>query len=394
MRAVLRVLLRAGLPLLVLLLGAGVSLYLLRSVPKAERQPRPRLAQLVEVTPVALGRFPAVVEAMGTVVPAREIALHPEVSGRVVTMGDGLQPGGLFAAGETLLEVDDANYRLAVEQRRADLVRAEADLNVEQGNQQIAKSEFALLGEVVREQDQALVLRKPQLESSRAAVAQARAALEQARLDLARTRLVAPFDGMVLSRSVERGALVGPSNSVATIVGTGAYWIEVAVPVSELKWIAIPRAHGEVGSEARITEPAAWGRGVERQGRVIRLLGDLESQGRMARLLVEVADPLALAPEHAGLPMLLIDSFVRVEILGAPLEGVAALDRRLLREGDQVWVLDEASSLEVRAVDVVYRGRDRVLIGVGLNQGDRVVSTDLSAPVPGMPLRTAEDAGR
>jgi hypothetical protein len=134
-----------------------------------------------------------------------------------------------------------------------------------------------------------------------------------------------------------------------------------------------------------VEDTAAWGHGVAREGRVIRLLPALEAEGRLARLLVAVNDPLAE-------PELLLDSYVRVAIEGRPLAGVVALDRALLRDGDATWILRDDGTLEIRALAIAFRGAERVLVRDGLRDGERIVTTDLSAPVDGMPLRARTES--
>ena len=131
-----------------------------------------------------------------------------------------------------------------------------------------------------------------------------------------------------------------------------------------------------------------------RAGRVLRLLNELEADGRMAQLLIEVDDPLALKPGADGQSKLLIGDFVRVEIDGLWMENVIALDRRLVRNYDQTWVMNAADELEIRTLDVIFRGEREVFVRGGLAAGDRVVTTDLASPVDGMKLTTGRrDAG-
>jgi hypothetical protein len=117
---------------------------------------------------------------------------------------------------------------------------------------------------------------------------------------------------------------------------------------------------------------------------VVRALGDLEEEGRMARLLVSVDDPLGF---EVSAPPLLLGSFVRVEIDGTPLVDVAVLDAALLHDGKHVWVMNDSNELEIRAVTVAFRGRDQVFVSSGLSAGERVIRSGLSVPVAGMSLR-------
>ena len=185
-------------------------------------------------------------------------------------------------------------------QLTTDVAKAESDLQLEQGNQLVAQKEYKLLGETVSDVEKALMLRRPQLENLRATLEAAQAKLEQARVDLARTQIKAPFNAVVQARSADVGARASESTVLATLVGTDAYWVEVSVPVSQLRWIRIPQTDGDQGALVRVYDSAAWGDGVFRQGRVVRLEADLEEQGRMARLLVRVEDPLSLQPDNTG----------------------------------------------------------------------------------------------
>lgn len=385
--------LRRLMPVSVLLAGAVVAMLLMQTGPSAKREPPPRQARLVETQPVVFGTARTRIEAMGTVIPAESVTLQPQVSGEIIAVSDDLEPGGLLRAGDELLRIDPQDYELAVLQRESEVAQAESALRLELGQQAIAKREFELLNETMEEEDRDLVLRKPQLESVRAQLALARASLKKAKLDLQRTRVTAPFNAIVESRPVEVGSRVTMTNTLAMLAGTDTCWVEVSVPVKELQWISVPRGNEATGSRVRISNPAAWGEGVSREGRVIRLAGDLEKEGRMARLIVEADDPFALKPESSDRPIMLMDSYVSVEIEGRQLEDVAAIAREHLRDGDRLWIMGADDTLEIRKVDIAFRGHDRIFVTQGVEGGERLVVTDLAAPVAGMPLRMKGEEG-
>ena len=68
-----------------------------------------------------------------------------------------------------------------------------------------------------------------------------------------------------------------------------------------------------------------------------------------------------------------------------------ALERRFFRDGDNVWVMTPDQRLEIRPVTVTFRGPEHLLITAGLQDGERIIVTDLPAAVDGMALRTPED---
>jgi len=379
------------LPLLILAGGLVIAVTLVKSSPKAERTPPPRMARLVETRTIEFGPQSTVIEAHGTVQPAKEVVVYPRVSGEVIGINPDLVPGGRFQEGDMLVTIDPRDFELAVRQRGTDLANARASLELEMGQQAVAQREYELLGETVSGENRALVLRQPQLAQAKSVVEAAEAALDLARLDLDRTTVRSPFNATVRERNVNVGMQVTAATPLATVTGSDEYWVELTVPVDQLRWIHIPAGGDDVGSAVRLFSETTRGRGEFREGRVFRLLPDLEPNGRLARLLVSVRDPLALQPQDAGKPILILGDYVRGEIDGVGLPTAVALNRDLFRDGNRVWVMNEENQLEIRPVTVAFRGPDTLLVTEGLEPGDRVITTDLPAAVEGMALRTAED---
>jgi len=373
--------------------GILIYQYQMRTSPQAARKRPATQAKLIEVIPVRQEDCVTTVTAMGTAAPAQRVVLRPQVAGKIVELSTEVIPGGVVREGQRLVSIDHRDYEVLVQQRRGDVAKALEYLKVEQGNQAIAKQQYELLGEVVTEQDRELVLRQPQLASAQSALASAEAALQKAELDLARCDVNAPFNAIIQDKHVDVGAVVGLNSDMVTLVGTDEAWIEVMVRVDQLKWLDIPQRNGNTGSTVTIHNDKVWGADRFRTGRVVRLTGELETQARWARLLVAADDPFCLEPENQGLPQLLIGTYVRVEIQGHLLEDVYPVDRSYLR-GNTVWIMDEKGRLEIRAVEVVFRRPERVFVGKGLRDGEKLIVTDLGAPVAGMPLRIDGGGGR
>ena len=236
--------------------------------------------------------------------------------------------------------------------------------------------------------DESLARREPQLAAAEAAVKRARAQLDRARADLARTRLSAPFDALVLERSVNRGDRVGPQVTLANLVAVDRYWVRASLPIAHLAEVDVPGFNAEQGSQASIRQQVGPGRAVERSGEVTRLYGGVTPQGRLAQLLIRVPDPRAR--DSAGLPLLL-DAFVDVTLRGNRSRELIRLSREHLHEADTVWIYADGE-LEIREVEVVWRATDFVLIDDGLRDGERIVTSSLSGPVSGLRLRREDEA--
>jgi RND family efflux transporter MFP subunit len=381
------VLLKLLLPVIVVIVSGAIALWLMQTGPKTKTRPKARNALLVDVRPIAYGPQKTIISIMGTVKPQREVSLKPQVSGEIIWISDNLLPGGRFTVDEPLLKIDPSDYQLAEKQLASEVARVEADLQIELGLQRVAQKEYELLGEKVSAEEQALMLREPQRANLRAVLEGTRARLEQAQLDLKRTTVKAPFNAVVMSREINLGTRVSPTTNLATLVGSDAYWIETPVPASQLKWISTGQQNGKAGSPVRIYDTTSWGPDSYRHGYLVGLTAMVEENGRMAKLLTEVPDPLSLQPSKKHLPKLLLGSYVRVEIEGETLPHAAVIERDLVHDGDQVWIMDDHGELDIRAVEIAFRDRDHVLVTGGIDEGEHLVVSNLPSPVQGMRLQ-------
>jgi hypothetical protein len=120
------------------------------------------------------------------------------------------------------------------------------------------------------------------------------------------------------------------------------------------------------------------------------LLGDLETEGRMARILVEVKDPLGLKAKGKYQLPLLIGEYVRIEIEGRELQNVYRIPRSALRDDANIWIASDDGKLEIRSVKTLWRDAQTVLLGEDLEPGSRLIVSNLAAPVNGMPVQISE----
>ncbi|MEO1227426.1 MAG: efflux RND transporter periplasmic adaptor subunit [Myxococcota bacterium] len=377
-------------PILTLVLGVLVAAGFIFTKPAAPRKSASALPPRVEVITLSAESRRAEIEALGTLVAAREVRLQPEVSGVVRHISDNVVPGGRVRKGELLVRIDARNYRASVEQQKAALARAEFELAVERGRQRVAKREWDLLESSTEgEADATLALRKPHLVKAQAELEAARSALERAQVDLGRTTLRAPFDAFVKEESVDLGQLVQPNASIMTLVGTAAFWVQVSLPLGDLGFLQLPAPDGTGGSRVRVRQSLGGGQNIDVEGRVLRVLGDLDPKGKMAQVLVQVDNPLDL---DTTVPLLL-GSVVSVRIEGEPLEDVYVLPRLALHEDGKVWLV-EGGKLAIREVSVVHRALDEVFVRGGLGQDAVVITSRIPAPVPGMALRIEDGSSK
>ncbi len=403
---------KALLPLLILGAAVAGAAFMMAKPITPDRLEVGEEVVPVEITEIAHTTEQVVVRAQGTVTAARQIQVRPEVAGRIVRLSPSLVPGGRFAAGETLANIDRRDYEVQLAARREAVARAKLALRQEQALRALAEEEWELLEGALPADppNRDLALRIPQIEQAEAALAAAEGALAKAELDLERCTLSAPMNAVVLREHVDVGQLVNPQAEVATLVGTDAYRVQVSLPVEHLAWIEVPGSGGR-GSEVTVVHRAGAVE-IRRQGRLDRLLGDVDPAGRMARLLIVIDDPLNLrggSPAESDLP-LLIGSYVTAEIHGRTIDGAVVIPRRALRElapeaaeatREGLWIMDGDDRLATREAEVVWRTEDTVIVRgrpggaptqQGLADGERLITSPIATPIEGMKLTVATAA--
>tara|TARA_B110000908_G_scaffold91242_1_gene108332 strand:- start:5453 stop:6640 length:1188 start_codon:yes stop_codon:yes gene_type:complete len=355
------------------------------SAPEAKkRQPR-AMQVLVNIEPLIMANAGVRVEGMGLVVAAREVKLKAQVSGQVVEIAADFLEGQHVAAGTVLAQIEADDYELQLAQAQSTLELREAELELEMGFQRVAGREWQLLGESsdVLAESSSLALREPQLKQAQAMQRSAQSAVDRARLDLSRTEIAVPFNAQVLEKSVEVGSLAGIGGDVAHVVSTDSFYVRVSIPVNRVPVLEIPGGEALVsisGAESPMT------------GRIISLLGDLDPNGRMARVLVEVRDPLGLEAQNAGRAKLLLGAYVTVDLVGHPMPNTFLIPRETLRNDDHVWLRRPDATLEIRSVSVLWKNRDTVVIGEGLAAGEQLITSSLSFAADGMAVTVAGEA--
>lgn len=271
--------------------------------------------------------------------------------------------------------------------RKPHLRKTLADVNSAKAGVTVAEASLASARDEVSAAEASLAVAEASVEANEVAMASAastvkstEASLEEARLDLARTEVRLPYAVVVRDRAATVGAQISTQTVLANLVAADRFWVEVALPLDRMLWVRVAGG-GVEGSKAVVRHSGSIsGRG-EWQGTVVRLLPELETTGRQARVLVEVADPLKAAP---GTPPLLLDTFVKVDLMGPVLEDIFVIPRLSLHNGTEVWLRNGEKRLQVRTVDLIWSDENVALVREGLEEGETLITSDVASAVPGM----------
>lgn len=385
--------LKAAAPVAVLAVAFGAVQLLSAAKPAPEKkEEEQRLVSLV----YSEAREQAVhlaVNTQGEVRPHTEIDLTPEVSGRIVAISDNFAEGAGFEPGETLVQLDDADYRLAVARAEAGVAQAEVLLLQAKAAASIKRQQWLSLNP--NREPTPLQVNQPQVEEAEANLRSARAELADAQRDLARTRIKLPFRGRVASREVGVGQYVTASTPLGRVFATDR--VEVRLPLTDAQLQELDLPMGFVTSDRhpgpQVTLSARVGsRQHQWRGHIVRTQAAVDQQTRLIYAVAEVDDPYG-AGASDGAP-LAVGLFVTAEAESTRERRAVVLPREALRNADKVYVVDGEDRLDIRTVDVLSTSENRVVVASGVTDGERVVTSTVANATDGMQVQPITQLAR
>ena len=335
-------------------------------------KPQGFLVSTAQVQPTTLTVH---IESQGTLQPKRQIKLITEVSGKVQTMNEAFTAGGSFIAGDVLVQLDPADYRVAVARAEANLASAQANLDLEQAKSAQAKKDWQSFGKKGQPSD--LLLNIPQLDGAKASLKAAQADLMKARRDLEKTAIKAPFDGTVTSKAVDLGQFVTVSGQLGVIAGTAV--AEVRLPLSNTDLSKLELTNRNLAEQPLAVIFLDDQDQQVASGQIRHLESSKDSRTLMNYAVAEIQQPF-----NQGL---LFNSFLLANITGATYNHVYPIPTAWMMPDDQISVYTEDSTLAIRTVHVVHKTNDYFYVDQGVDNNDLIITTPIQAPTSGMILR-------
>lgn len=389
--------------------AVGIAFLALAATIAAPRLLGPKIV----VVTATQGELLQSVVASGKVRSPQRVDLASQISGRVTQVA--VREGQNVAAGDLLIQLDDAEWQASVAQAAASLAQSEtrlaqmrqlaqplaeqaqlqADANLAQARRNFertrdlaAKGFFSKnqLDDAQRNLDVAesqykstqLQLRSNQAGGSdyrlaAAAVDQARASLALARSKLDYTRMTAPVAGTVLTRLVEPGHTAQPGKILMTLSPAGETELLVQIDEKNLGLL-------KLGQKAQASADAYPDR------RFAAEINFISPAVDPLRGSVEVRLRVPEPPDYLRQEMTVsidIETARHANALTVPADAVRDAG------GRQPWVLVvRDGSLQRQEVDLGARSDGRVEIRRGLAAGEQLVPASQPAPPPGSRVRT------
>jgi membrane fusion protein (multidrug efflux system) len=291
--------------------------------------------------------------------------------------------GDLIKAGDVLYVLDGERYQAIVNQRKADLVAAEAELRrADRYYDRMQKADARGITQLERDNAEAAA------GSAKAAVMQAKANLVVAEYDLKKTRVIAPISGQIGKTSAHVGDYVSPSKgALARIVQIDP--MRISFPLTDRAYIGWRSAQlkGEAPDyRLRLLLP---------DGSEYRQLGawafdDNTMSKETATIIMRLVFP---NPNRMLIPnsyvTLLVDYRNPPQLPCVPQQSIVDLST-----GSRgVWVLKDDMTVEQRVVETREMSNGWVPVDKGLAIGEKVVVSGMSKLAPGMKVSLVEATG-
>lgn len=336
-------------------------------------------AATVRVQEAEVGDITVSREYIGVVEAMQTVSLRPEVSAKIERVH--FKEGADVKAGDILFTLDDKPFRATVDLRKAELAKAEANLDKAQkyydrlkaaDKRSVSASDIdAAYNEILQE---------------KAAIGQAKASLQLAQIDLDNTKIAAPIPGKIGRTDFTKGNYVTPAGEVlATIVQSDPVRVSFSLPDHEYleELDAFADLHKNVYHAAlRLANdeeyPFFGARDFEDNTM------DADSGTITVRLRFQ-NDRQALVP----------GSMVRVSLSPTEIKkGVLVPQEAILsdREGDYVYIVDAGGIARKRGVALGAEVNAMREIASGLEAGETVVVQGMQSLKPDMNVQIVENS--
>ncbi|MBP3406381.1 MAG: efflux RND transporter periplasmic adaptor subunit [Kiritimatiellae bacterium] len=313
--------------------------------------------------------------------PVQEVDLLPQVDGYIKEIR--FKEGDIVKAGDVLYVLDGERYQAIVNQRKADLAAAEAEMRrADRYFDRMQKADARGITQLELDNAEAAS------DSAEAAVLQAKANLVVAEYDLKKTQVVAPISGQIGKTAAHVGDYVSPSKgALARIVQTNP--MRVSFPLTDRAYVGWRSAQLK-GSAPDYRLRLLLPDGSEYKQEGAWAFDDNTMSKETATIIMRLVFP---NPNRMLIPnsyvTLLVDYKKPPKLPCVPQQAVVDLST-----GSRgVWVLKDDMTVEQRVVETREMSDGWIPVDKGLSLGEKVIVSGMSKLAPGMKVALAEATG-
>ena len=309
------------------------------------------------------------ISGYGVIKPKEMVSVRAQVLGKVDFIAEDLIEGAFFKEGDLLFSIEPDDYLLRVEQAKSNIVTSQLQLRQEYAQQAIAKHEWSHIEEKIREQSEFkdLVLKEKQIEEKIAQVKAAESRLKEAELSLKRTKIFAPYDGVVLSKNISPRQLINNASELLTFASYSEFKVIASISEAELSFIH-PITKDSVAKIKNITTNN------------IKLLPQVDNNSKMVQLLVQFNQPKNLKN------FFLLNEFVQINFNAQKINAYK-LSNEYIRE-NSIWIKTKENKLDILNIDTVIKQENFTYFTIAdKDKPLQIVTGFIRSPYIGMELK-------
>lgn len=366
--------LKIFLPLLIII-GTAIVIYtILNNPPKAKKE-RTKLAKIqVAVKKLQSENFQIKLDSYGTVQASIETTLSSQVSGKIIYVNDKFRNGAYFKKGDLLVQIEDLDYVADVKIAQAQLILSKQALLEEEAKAKQAKEDWQRFK--IKEKANNLVLRIPQLESAKANLAASKANLEKAKLNLKRTKILAPYDGRVIEKSISIAQVI-PSNTTLGIIFSNNS-LEVRLPLKNKDLSLI-----DINKKAKVEFTSEVSNDTY-QGEIVRSESTIDTNTKQLYLISEIKE---------NNKNLKLGEYLKAKITGKKVENVLVIPNESIYQSSYVYI-EKDGILKRKYIKILWQNDKNSILKEGLNENDNLVITTLGVVSSGTKVEILKKAGK
>lgn len=304
-----------------------------------------------------------------SVVPLQETEIRAEVTGYITNIF--VSDGAFVSKGQRLYEIDRIRYQAAVDQAKATLEIAKANLDRVQKDLQ----RYQTLAEKDAIAKQTLDYATTDVNNQRAQVQAAEAALTTARTNLQRSTIVAPFSGNIGISQVRNGALVNAGTTLLnTVSSTSPIAVEFQINEKEIPEFTKLQA-GNAATQIYASMPD--GSRYAESGRIVTIDRAVDSQTGTLKVRASFANGANAL--RAGM-----NTTLNVESTSTQEEMVIPYKAVFEQLGVfNVYTVNDSSKVELKQIVLGHKLADKVVVTSGLEAGQKIVVDGAASLRPG-----------
>ena len=328
---------------------------------------------LVSVVRATAQDVPRYLDEIGRNTAFESVTVTPQVGGRIVERH--FQDGENLRKGQLLFVIDPRPYKAQVDSAKAALAQAKAALDL--ARIQFARDQEVIGSKAISQQD--YDTKKNAVDVDQAQVEAAEAALETAKLNLDYCYIHSPIDGRAGARMVDVGNVVqANATSLLLIQRLDPIYANFTITERDLPEVQKLMSHGALRASVRLpsdSESAA------RNGRVEFLDNAVQNGSGTVNLRATMTNS-----DHHFWP----GQFVNVRLVLKTEKGAVLIPNQateISQQGPFVYVVKPDDTAEFRPVKLGQRQGDQVVVEAGVAPDERVVLAGQMMIRPGSKVR-------